>query len=174
MAKLRVPVTSTDHAEGPANASLILVEYGDYQCPFCGEAHNVVKQLQSDFRSSLLFVYRHFPLAEVHPLALPAAAAAEAAGLQTRFWAMHNRLFENQQSLDAASLLKHARALRLDIDRFVSDAQSPNVQRRIAADIEGGARSGVNGTPTFFANGSRVDGGYSYELLAAALTGLRV
>ncbi len=128
-----------------------------------------MKQLQSDLRSNLLFVFRHFPLAEIHPFALPAAAAAEAAGLQMHSWAMHNRLFERQQQLDPASLLQHARALRLHVDRFVSDAQSPNVQRRIAGDMEGGARSGVNGTPTFFANGLRVDGGYAYENLAAAL-----
>ena len=174
MAQLRVPVTSTDHAVGPPDAALILVEYGDYQCPFCGEANLVVKQLQSDLRSNLLFVFRNFPLAEVHPFAFPAAAAAEAAGLQMHFWAMHNRLFERQQQLDPASLLRHAVALRLNVDRFVSDAQSPNVQMRIAEDMEGGARSGVNGTPTFFANGLRVDGGYAYENLAAALTGLRV
>jgi protein-disulfide isomerase len=174
MAQLRVPVTSTDHTAGPADAGLILVEYGDYQCPFCGAAHAVVKQLQSDLRSSLLFVFRHFPLTEVHPFALPAAAAAEAAGFQTHFWTMHDRLFENQHRLDPGSLLDHARALRLDVTRFVSDAQGPNVQRRIAAHIEGGARSGVNGTPTFFANGVRVDGGYTYEILASALTGLRV
>ena len=167
-------MTATDHTEGRADAELILVEYGDYQCPFCGAAHVVVKQLQSDLRSNLLYVFRHFPLTEVHPLALPAAAAAEAAGFQSHFWAMHNRLFENQQQLDPGSLLNHARALRLNVARFVSDAQSLNVQERIAADIEGGARSGVNGTPTFFANGLRVEGGYTYEILAAALTGLRV
>ena len=174
MAQLRVPVSATDHVVGPPEAALILVEYGDYQCPFCGEANVVVKQLQSDLRSNLLFVFRNFPLAEVHPYALPAAGAAEAAGLQMHFWAMHNRLFERQQQLDPASLLRHADALRLNVDRFVSDAQSPNVQRRIAGDMEGGARSGVNGTPTFFANGFRVDGGYGYENLVAALTGLRV
>jgi protein-disulfide isomerase len=174
MTQLRVPVSSTDHTDGPTDADLLLVEYGDYQCPFCAEAHLVVKELQSDLRSSLLFVFRHFPLTEVHPFALPAAAAAEAAGFQTHFWTMHDRLFENQDWLDPGSLVNHARALRLNVARFVSDAQSPNVQRRIAADIEGGARSGVNGTPTFFANGVRVDGGYTYEILASALTGLRV
>ena len=174
MAQLRVPVTSADHTAGRADAELILVEYGDYQCPFCGAAHVVVKQLQSDLGSNLLYVFRHFPLTEVHPYALPAAAAAEAAGSQMHFWDMHNRLFENQHRLDPESLLDHARALRLNVARFVSDAQSPSVQRRIAADIEGGARSGVNGTPTFFANGLRVEGGYSYEILLAALSGLRV
>jgi len=174
MAQLRVPVNSTDHMDGPADAELVLVEYGDYQCPFCSAAQPVVKELQSDLRPNLLFVFRHFPLTAVHPFALPAAAAVEAAGLQRQFWPMHDRLFENQHRLDPGSLLEHARALRLDITRFVSDAQSANVQRRIAAQMEGGARSGVNGTPTFFANGVRVDGGYTYEILAAALTGLRV
>jgi protein-disulfide isomerase len=174
MAMLRVPVTAADHMEGPADAALVLVEYGDYQCPFCGEAHLVVKRLQNELRSSLLFVYRHFPLAEVHPLAVPAAAAAEAAALQTQFWPMHHRLFEHQHRLDPASLVEHARALRLNINQFINDAESPNVQRRITADIEGGARSGVNGTPTFFANGVRVDGGYSYDILAAALSAQRV
>jgi len=174
MAQLRVPITSTDHAIGSPDAPLVLVEYGDYQCPFCGAAQLVVKQLLIDLRSNLLFVFRNFPLAEVHPFAFPAAAAAEAAGLQSHFWPMHDRLFENQHLLDPGSLLDHARALRLNTARFLTDAQSPNVQRRIAADMEGGARSGVNGTPTFFANGVRVDGGYAYENLAAALTGLRV
>ena len=172
--RLTVPVTGRDHTIGLETAPIVLLEYGDYQCPFCGEASLVVKQLQSDLGSNLLFVFRHFPLVQVHPFALPAAAAAEAAGLQSYFWAMHNRLFQNQQLLDPASLLNHARALRLNVARFVSDAESSNVRRRITADIEGGARSGVNGTPTFFANGVRVDGGYSYEILAAALTGLRV
>ena len=174
MARLRVPVTPADHMEGAADAEFVLVEYGDYQCPFCGAAHLVVKQLQSDFGSSLSYVFRHFPLTEVHPLALPAAAAAEAAGLQAHFWDMHNWLFENQHRLDPESLLSHARSMRLDFTRFVTDAQSPKVHNRIAADIEGGARSGVNGTPTFFANGVRVDGGYTHEILTAALTGLRV
>lgn len=174
MTQLRVPVTSADHMDGPADAGLVLVEYGDYQCPHCGAAHVVVKQLKNDLRSDLLFVFRNFPLTEVHPYALPAAAAAEAAALQKHFWPMHDRLFENQDRLDPASLLDHARALRLDVERFVNDAESANVQRRIAADLESGARSGVNGTPTFFANGVRVDGGYSYDALAAALTGSRV
>lgn len=174
MTQLRVAVTSADHMDGPADAGLVLVEYGDYECPHCGAAHKIVQRLKHDLRPNLLFVYRNFPLTEVHPYAFPAAAAAEAAGLQTQFWQMHDRLFEHQDRLDPASLIDHARALRLNVDQFVDDAQRPDLQSRIAADFEGGARSGVNGTPTFFANGVRVDGGYSYDILAAALTGSRV
>jgi protein-disulfide isomerase len=169
MARLRAPVTKADHAQGRANAPLVLVEYGDYECPHCGRAYPIVKQVQRVLGDELLFVFRNFPLAQIHPHAMKAAAAAEAAGLQGQFWEMHDLLFENQARLDDQSLLAYAASLDLDVDRFVADAGSDAVAERIAADVEGGARSGVNGTPTFFANGVRVDGDWDYDSLLLAL-----
>jgi len=169
MARLRVPVTDADHSQGPKNAPLVLVEYGDYECPHCGAAHPIVKQVQQTLAHELRFVFRNFPLASTHPHALNAARAAEAAGLQGRFWEMHDLLFENQGQLNDESLLAHAESLGLDTNRFVEDAGSDAVLARIEVDIEGGARSGVNGTPTFFANGVRVDGGWDSETLVLSL-----
>ena len=169
MARLRVPVSDADHSQGPKNAPLTLVEYGDYECPHCGRAYPIVKQVQQTLGDDLRFVFRNFPLAEIHTHARNAAQAAEAAALQGRFWEMHDLLFENQDRLDDRSLLADASSLGLDLDRFVADSASGMVLARIAADIEGGARSGVNGTPTFFANGVRVDGAWDYESLLLAL-----
>jgi protein-disulfide isomerase len=129
----------------------------------------VVKQVQTDLGDRLLFVYRHFPLSEIHPEAMPAAQAAEAAGRQGQFWQMHHSLFANQRDLDPESLLARATGLGLNLDRFVADANDPAASRHISDDIESGARSGVNGTPTFFVNGRRLDAGASYETLIAAL-----
>jgi len=169
MAKLRVPVSDVDHAEGPKDAPLILVEYGDYQCPSCGEAFPIVKRLQKTLKNELRFVFRNFPLSEIHPHAMSAAKAAEAAALQRQFWAMHRLLFEHQQQLDDPSLLRYAEILGLNTSTFMADVGKAAVAERIASDREGGARSGVNGTPTFFVNGSRVDAGYAYETLLATL-----
>lgn len=169
MAGLRVPVSNADHSQGPKNAPLVLVEYGDYECPHCGRAYPIVKQLQQTLGNELLFVFRNFPLAEIHPHAMNAARAAEAAGLQGPFWEMHDLLFENQDRLDDQSLQAYASSLELDMDKFVEDANSEEIFERVAADIDSGARSGVNGTPTFFANGVRVDGGWDYDALLLAL-----
>jgi protein-disulfide isomerase len=168
-AQLRIPVSDADHLDGDPRAALVLVEYGDYQCPHCGRAAPIVKQVQRALGDRLLFVFRHFPLSEIHPDAVPAAQAAEAAGRQDHFWKMHDALFEDQLHLDEASLVARAGRLRLDLDRFVADANDPEVSRRISADLEGGARSGVNGTPTFFVNGRRLDGAASQQSLMAAL-----
>lgn len=169
MARLRVPVTSADHSQGRKNAPLVLVEYGDYECPHCGRAHPIVKQVQQALGDELMIVFRNFPLAEIHSHAMRAACAAEAAGLQGQFWQMHDLLFENQDRLDDASLSAYGASLDLDMDKFIEDANSEAVLARIAADIESGARSGVNGTPTFFANGVRVDGAWDYDGLLFAL-----
>jgi protein-disulfide isomerase len=169
MARLRLPVSNADHVQGPANAPLVLVEYGDYECPHCGKAHPIVKQVQKTLGEDLRFVFRNFPLAEIHPHAMKAACAAEAAGLQGRFWEMHDLLFENQDRLDDDSLVAYAASLELDTARFIEDANADPVLQRIAADIDSGARSGVNGTPTFFANGVRVDGSWDYDSLLAVL-----
>jgi protein-disulfide isomerase len=158
--RLRVPVSKSDHRRGPEEAPLVLVEYGDYECPYCGEAHPIVKHIENALRGELLLVFRNFPLTQIHPHAMNAARAAEAAGLQRKFWEMHDTLYENQENLDPESLLAYAAQLDLDLDRFAQDMLSRRVEDRILLDFEGGARSGVNGTPTFFVNGFRFDGNY--------------
>ena len=169
MSRLRVPVTSADHIQGPIDAPVTLVEYGDYECPFCGLAFPNVKQAQKRFGKKLRFVFRHFPLAEAHPFAEAAAEAAEYAGTHHRFWEMHDGLYTNQDELGLALILGLGRALGLS-DLGLRDALA---QRRFAAKIQadflGGVRSGVNGTPSFFINGEKHAGSYSYQELAAAI-----
>jgi protein-disulfide isomerase len=171
-AKLRVPVTREDHAQGPENAAITLLEYGDFQCPYCAQAYHVVKHLQDVIKDELRIVFRNFPLTEIHPGAMDAARAAEAAAQQGRFWEMHAMLFENRNNLDPDSLYAFAGALRLDTRRFARELEGAKVERKIAEDIQGGVRSGVNGTPTFFINGVRYDGDWSYEPFLEALTSL--
>jgi protein-disulfide isomerase len=170
--KLRVPVSSADHAEGPTNAPLTLLEYGDYECPFCGEAYATIKDLQDALADELQFVFRNFPITQSHPRAMTAACAAEAAGLQGKFWPMHDILYENQDALEPPHLLAYADELSLDLDRFSQDLVRRDVQERVLLDFESGVRSGVNGTPTFFMNGYRYDGEYSYDAMLYALRSL--
>jgi protein-disulfide isomerase len=160
---LRVPVSPEDHSVGPENAPITLIEYGDFECPHCARAFEVVHRLRDTLENDLRFVYRHFPVTQIHPHALEAARAAEAAGLQGRFWEMHALIFENQGRLEDRSLLAFAATLGLDIPRFIADRGVPKVQRKIERDMESGVRSGVNGTPTFFVNGVRYDGDWSYR-----------
>lgn len=172
---LTVPVNERDHVAGTTDAPIELVEYGDYECPYCGAAHAVVKEIQRRLGPDLAFVFRNFPLVSVHPHALVAAEAAEAAGAQGRFWPMHDRLFENQHLLDARSLVQHALAVGVpDVERFVADLKDHRHLPRIREDLAGGARSGVNGTPTFFVNGVRHEGGYDAASLTQALLAARV
>ena len=167
--RLAVPVGESDHAIGPATAPVTLVEYGDYECPYCGAAHVSVKKILGVLGDGVRFVFRNFPLSQVHPHAFQAANAAEAAGAQGEFWGMHDLLFENQKHLDTASLLAYARALGLDLQRFGADLTQQTYARRIREDFLSGVRSGVNGTPTFFVNGVRHNGGYDPESLLAAI-----
>jgi protein-disulfide isomerase len=169
MNSLIMPVNAGDHMQGSNDAPVTLVEYGDYECPYCGEAYPIVKHFQKGMGGNLLFIFRNFPLTEIHSHALAAACAAEAAALQGRFWEMHDRVFENQHNLRDRDLLALARGLELNIERFMSDLSSHEVKARIQEDFSGGIRSGVNGTPTFFINGLRHDGSYEYEYLLAAL-----
>lgn len=169
MNTLTVPVNPGDHVQGVIDAQVTLVEYGDYQCPYCGEAYPIVKRLQKKMDGDLLFVFRNFPLTEIHPHALAAACAGEAAGLQGRFWEMHDLLYENQARLEDENLIAFARKLKLDVERFRRDLSSNDVTTKLEADFSGGIRSGVNGTPTFYINGVRHDGSYEYEHLLAAL-----
>jgi protein-disulfide isomerase len=167
--KLKIPVSKEDHSQGPDNAPLVLVEYGDYQCPHCGHAFPIVKRLQKALGEKLKFVFRNFPLSEVHPDALNAAKVAEASALQGKFWEMHDALFENQENLDVESLGDYAAELKLDVEKLNDDVGKASVENRVETDFEGGVRSGVNGTPTFFVNGVRYDGDWEYGPFLNAL-----
>jgi protein-disulfide isomerase len=167
--QLTPPVSERDHAEGPADAPVTLVEYGDYQCPFCGAAYPVVKDLQEKLGSKLRFVFRNFPLTESHPYALIAAETAEAAALQGKFWEMHDQIYEQQELLEPDVIPGWAKKLGLDLEKLGSDIQKGLVAARIKEDRSSGIRSGVNGTPTFFINGTRHDAPPDYDSLLAAL-----
>jgi len=166
---LTQPVSERDHAEGPADASLTLVEYGDYQCPYCKAAYPVVKRLQKKLGKKLRFVFRNFPLTQAHPYALIAAEAAEAAALQGKFWEMHDLLFEQQAFLTPEILPSWAKKIGLNSKKFGSDIKQDIVGDRIKEDRQSGIRSGVNGTPSFFINGTRYDGFPDYDSLLSAL-----
>ncbi len=169
MATLTQPVSADDHAEGSADAPLTLVEYGDYQCPYCGAAYPVVKRLQKKLGKKLRFVFRNFPLTQAHPYALIAAEAAEAAALQGKFWEMHDLLFEQQTSLKPEVVPLWAKRIGLNVGKFEDHIKQGVVEKRIKEDRQSGIRSGVNGTPTFFINGIRYDGSPDYASLLAAL-----
>jgi len=174
MSKLRAPVTPDDHQVGKPSATVTLVEYADYQCPDCGFAYPLLKKLMRQFSRELLFVFRNFPRKELHPAAMIAAQAAEAAGLQEKFWEMHDLIYEHQEDLDENHLLLFAKELNLDIEKFLSDSNSQDVISKIEIDFVSGIRSGVNGTPTFFINDNRLDTyDQTYESLAEAVKNAR-
>jgi protein-disulfide isomerase len=164
-----MPVSARDHIRGPMDAPVTLVEYGDYQCPYCGMAHPIVNAVREAMGPDLRFVFRNFPLTTIHPFAEGAAEAAEAAGAQGRFWEMHDWLFEHQDSLAPDDLVAAAAKLRLDVDRFTADLVEHRFAPRVREDFMSGVRSGVNGTPTFFINGVRHDGEWDYDSLLDAL-----
>jgi protein-disulfide isomerase len=170
VAVLALPVSEErDHIQGPPNAPATLVEYGDYECPFCGAAHRSVKAVQEVMGDSMRFVFRNFPITTAHPHAQQTAEAAEAAGAQRKFWEMHDLLFENQHRLEFEDLHQYADMLDLDVDRFDLELASHVYADRVREDFMSGVRSGVNGTPTFFINGIRHDASYSTATLLAAL-----
>jgi protein-disulfide isomerase len=169
MATLRVPVTSTDHSQGPENAETILVEYGDYECPYCGRAYPIVKQVQKHFGKRLRFVFRNFPLGEMHPHAQAAAETAEFAAAHGKFWEMHDALYENQQSFSEQFFLGLAQELELPATALRQALEAGEFRERVRNDFGGGIRSGVNGTPTFFINGRRHDGPPDFESLVFAI-----
>jgi len=168
-AQLQAPVTERDHADGAADARVTLVEYGDYECPYCGRAHPIIKEVQRRLGDRLRFVFRNFPLTEAHAHAQHAAEAAEAAASQGRFWAMHDSLLEHQRALADSHLLEYAKAIGLDVAQFQQALDSHVHARRVRADFLGGVRSGVNGTPTFFINDLRYDDGLDADSLVSAL-----
>src|SRR6266566_7014420 len=161
--ELTPPVNASDHAAGPDDAPVTLVEYGDYECPYCGMAHPIVKRAQRELGNRLRFIFRNFPLAESHPHARLAAEAAEAAAAQGKFWEMHDMLFEHQDALETEDLLGYAKSLGLDAAQFARDLEAGTYAKRVRDDFRSGVRSGVNGTPTFFVNGSRYDGSWANE-----------
>ncbi|WP_343898662.1 Na+/H+ antiporter NhaA [Ornithinimicrobium humiphilum] len=158
-----------DHVKGPADAPLTLVEYGDYECPFCARATGVGDELRRRFGDRLRYVFRHLPLHDVHPRAELAARAAVAAGLQGRFWQMHEALYAHQDALDYDDLVGHAQDVGLDVDRFVRDLDSPEVVLRVRDDVASAEASGARGTPTFFVGEERHTGPWDAETLARAL-----
>lgn len=169
MSTLKIPVTKADHIQGSESAPITLVEYGDYECPFCGRAYHVIKQLQKHFGKQLRFVFRNFPLTQLHPQAEVAAEAAEFAATNDKFWEMHDLIYENQTSLSEPLLLELGMTLGLDTNELRMAIETKGFEEKIRADFLGGVRSGVNGTPTFFINGERYNGSYEYEDLEAAL-----
>jgi protein-disulfide isomerase len=156
-----------DHVRGPADASVTLVEYGDFQCPYCGQAEPVVRELLGD--ADLRFVWRHLPLTDVHPQAQMAAEAAEAAAAQGAFWPMHDLLLDHQDQLRVVDLIRYAGELGLDQERFHNDVMQHPYADRVAENIESADQSGVSGTPTFFINGQRHYGAYDIATLTAAI-----
>jgi protein-disulfide isomerase len=171
--RLTVPVGPDDHSRGgPETAPMTLVEYGDYECPYCGAAYPNVKEVERILGDELRSVFRNFPLGDMHPHAVQAAEAAEAAAGQGRFWEMHDRLYEHQDRQTTEDLIEHAQVLGLDVERFRSDLEEHTYEPRIQTDFLSGVRSGVNGTPTFFINGVRHNGGYDLDSLLAALRGV--
>jgi protein-disulfide isomerase len=169
MAELKIPVSSKDHVQGDEHAPAVLVEYGDYECPHCGHAYPIVKRVQKHFGKRLGFVFRNFPLNEIHPNAEAAAESAEFAGANGKFWEMHDGIFENQGSLSLPMLLELAKELGLSEEGLGGALTSREFASRVKSDFIGGARSGVNGTPTFFINGERFDGPPDFEDLVAAI-----
>lgn len=165
-----LPAKGQDHIQGPIDAPYRLVEYGDYQCPYCGEAHDVVKEIQDRLGDQLCFVFRNFPLVEKHPYAEHAAEAAEAAAEQGRFWEMHDLLFENQNALTDEDLAEYAEELGFDAKRLMTEVQRGAHASRIQNDLRSGEKNGVNGTPTFFVNGELFEGEPIPDELIAALT----
>jgi|ERR1041385_605313 protein-disulfide isomerase len=164
-----LPLPGRDHIQGPIDAPIKLLEYGDYECSYCGEAYPVVKEVQKRLGKRLCFAFRNFPLVNAHPHAQRAAEAAEAAGAQGRFWEMHDMLYENQEALEDEDLSRYASALHLDAQRFMDELLAGKYSARVREDFRSGARHDVNGTPSFFINGERYDGMTEIDDLLAAL-----
>ncbi len=169
MGRLTAEVTDGDHIQGADGAPVTVVEYGDYQCPYCGKAQSIVKDVQGRVGDGMRYVFRHFPLTNAHAHAKQAAQAAEAAALQEAFWTMHDHLFEHQRELHDSHLMTYADELDLDVGKLRNDMESDAVQTRIQQDFYGGVRSGVNGTPTFFINDARHDDSWDADTLVAAI-----
>ena len=169
-AVLTMPVDEErDHIQGAADAAVTLVEYGDYECPYCGAAYPIVKELQARMGERLRFVFRNFPITTSHPHAEQAAEAAEAAAAQGRFWEMHDVLYENQKRLGDQDLRAYAEKVGVDVQSFDQELAEHVHAARVREDFMSGVRSGVNGTPTFYIDGARHDDSYDLDTLLTAL-----
>jgi protein-disulfide isomerase len=155
---LTLPVAKRDHIQGPIDARIMLLEYGDYECPYCGQTYPIIKAIQKRLGERLCFAFRNFPLVNSHPHAQHAAEAAEAAGAQGKFWEMHDMLYENQEALDDEDIIQYATTLGLDANRVINEIIAGIHAARVREDFRSGARGGVNGTPTLFINGVRHEG----------------
>lgn len=162
-------VSQHDHTLGPANAPVTLVEYGDYECPYCSDAYKILKQVRQQMGNRLRYVFRNFPLSDIHPYAEQAAEAAEAAGAQGKFWQMHDMLYEHQDALDEMHLKQYANRLGLDMQAFDQALANHTFAGRVREDYIGGVQNGVHGTPTFFINGRHYNGPWDAETLLSVL-----
>jgi protein-disulfide isomerase len=169
MFELTVPASATDHTIGPAHALVTVIEYGDFECPNCKQAAPAVKLLLDRFRGRIRFVYRHFPLEEVHPHALHAAEAAESSGAQGKFWPMHDLLFDNQPHLKQHQLRGYAERLQLDMAQYTAETDDHTFLQRIREQVQSGRESGVRSTPTFFVNGKIQDVSFGLRFLFDAV-----
>jgi len=168
--KLTLPISNDrDHIQGQDAAPVTLVEYGDYECPYCGQAYPIIKQVQNKLGNKLRFVFRNFPITQIHPHAQHAAEAAEAAAAQNKFWQMHDNIYEHQEALDDKHLEKYAVILGLDLAKFKKDMHNHAYAAHVREDFLSGVRSGVNGTPTFYINGTRYNESWDLETLLETL-----
>lgn len=167
---LSLPIGDRDHKRGSDRASVTLLEYGDYQCPHCRRAFSIVEEIQKKLGDRLLLVYRHFPLTEMHQYAESAAEAAEAAGLQGKFWEMH-RLLYTGEGLENDKLKKYAAGIGLDTNRFNRDMETHSQSARVREDLQSGISSGVFGTPSFFINGEIYYGSWAPDEFLAVIKG---
>lgn len=172
MALLKVSISNDDHIQGNRHAPVRLVEYGDYQCPYCAAAHPVVKKLQKHYGQDLCFVFRHFPLNEIHPFAETAAEAAEFAAEANAFWPMHDLIFENQKHLSLPTFVALSEQLGLPVESLEYAIMTRKYEQKIKKDFLSGLRSGVNGTPTFYINNERYNGELNFEGLISAIDSL--
>lgn len=163
------PITEADHIAGDPSASITLVEYGEFECPHCGRAYHVVRQLLEEARGELRFVFRHFARDDVHPYSERSAQAAEAAGAQGSFWQMHDFLFERQHQLEYDDLFSHAEELGLDVERFRHELTEQVHAPRVRSDLDSGLAMGVTETPTFFIDGVRYTGSQNVDGLLTAI-----
>lgn len=169
MSILKVPINETDHIQGNKNATITLVEYGDYQCPACGLAFPILKKVQKQFSKNLLLVFRHFPLIEIHPYAEVAAETAEFAGQHNKFWEMHDLLYTHQKDLTLPLLFELTQSIGLSETELQFELQNGTFKGKIKSDFLSGVYSGVDSTPTLFINGHKHEGPYDFETLVETI-----
>ena len=169
MPGLKPPFNKADHFKGNVKSAVQLLEFGDFQCPHCGAAHPMLKKIEKTFGSGMLFIFRHFPLTELHPYAQIAAISSEAAARQGKFWEMFDLIYENQSQLNSELLLGLAKTLNLDLNKFKNDLDDPALSEKVESDFESGIISGVNGTPSFYINNEKFNGPYTFDYIALAI-----